>query len=195
MTTAYLARHGETIWNVEERFQSFTDNPLNANGTLHAVNLANVLKDIQLDAIFCSPLKRARYTASEIARHHPKTPIINEPTLTELNGGIFEGLTEREQKQKYPEEYSCRKTDRYNFRIPGGESYSEVFQRIKPFIGELLKKFMNKNVLVVAHQGVNRSIINHLTSIEEKEIPRIKIPFNEVIKIETIDQRVERIKI
>jgi len=98
-----LFRHGETDWNKEERWQGHSDIPLNACGREQAKLLASKLTDIDIECILSSDLMRAQETA-KIVSDQIKVPVIAMPSLREVHGGLAEGLTRREIKERFGEE-------------------------------------------------------------------------------------------
>ena len=100
-TTVILIRHGETDWNVLHRFQGLTDIPLNDTGRQQAGFAKNGLGDMEIDAIYTSPLQRAVETA-EIIRGDREIPIYPTEGLREMGIGEWEGLLVSEIDEKYP---------------------------------------------------------------------------------------------
>ena len=128
MTEIILARHGETEWNIEEIFRGRADIDLNETGLKQAELLAEYLSDLDITAIYSSPLKRAMNTAETIARHHG-LDVINSPGLIDFNYGIWQGVTNREIKEKYPELYAEWNSHPDRVTIPGGENLDNVRER------------------------------------------------------------------
>src|SRR5262245_20482819 len=102
MTDFLLARHGETDWNREHRVQGHTDVPLNAAGLGQARVLAERLADVSLEAIYASDLERARATAEAVARSQGLEVQV-DPDLREKHFGSWEGLTDVEIAQRFPD--------------------------------------------------------------------------------------------
>ena len=130
----YMARHGETDWNVERRIQGSTDIPLNENGIRQAYSLSNYLErqlcaeDHSLSSVFTSPLKRAKETA-EIVGGELHLPVRVISGLEEMNFGVCEGKSWLEAKKEYPKELEAWEENKQFRRIPGGESYQDVLNR------------------------------------------------------------------
>ena len=103
MTTILLARHGETEWNREGRFQGHADPPLNATGRAQAAELAAGLKGVELAAVYSSPLRRALETAELVAAEHGLEPVAVD-ALREVDVGFWEGLTRPEVEARFPEQ-------------------------------------------------------------------------------------------
>ena len=127
----YIARHGETDWNVERRIQGSTDIPLNENGIRQAYSLSKYLErqlsleERSLSSIFTSPLKRAKETA-EIVGKLLHLPVKEISGLEEMSFGVCEGKSWLEAKKEYSRELEEWEENKRFRRIPGGESYQEV---------------------------------------------------------------------
>jgi len=106
MTAIILARHGETEWNVAEVFRGRIDIELNETGMKQAELLAEYLSNVEIDAIYSSPLKRALKTAKVIASYH-KLNVEIVPGLIDFDYGKWQGLTHQEVKDKYKELYTA----------------------------------------------------------------------------------------
>ena len=102
MTTILLARHGETEWNRDGRYQGWADPPLNAAGFAQARTLADQLRSTPFDAVYSSDLRRAQETAEIVAGPHG-VPVIVDPGLREVNVGAWSGLTRAEVERRFPD--------------------------------------------------------------------------------------------
>ncbi|UOF90405.1 histidine phosphatase family protein [Fodinisporobacter ferrooxydans] len=161
MTTIYLLRHGQTVWNEQgDRFCGTADVELTAKGIQQAKRAANQLKDISLDAIFHSGLVRSRQTAQEIfhvqeaAGYHPLFERFD--AFQEVGFGDWEGLTKPEVHQQYGDLYEAWVQSPAETAIPGGEdlqdSQSRAFQKLQ----ELSMKYKGGKLAIVAHNTINR---------------------------------------
>lgn len=157
----YITRHGETSRNAEQRVLGRTDDPLSAKGKAQAAELAEKMKDIEIDVIFTSPLSRAKETAQTVAKSKGLSLIVDD-RLIETNFGDFEGAP------RYSEEYQAAKRD-YFKRYPNGESYFDMAYRIYDFLFMLRREYADKRVLVVSHGGVCRIICNYFYDMENEE--------------------------
>lgn len=164
----YITRHGETKRNAEQKVLGRTDDPLSEKGLAQAAELAEKMKDVEIDLIFVSPLCRARQTAQAIADRKGLQPIVDE-RLIETNFGDFEGAP------RWSEEYQAAKRD-YFKRYPSGESYFDMAYRIYNFLFEIREKYPDKRVLVVSHGGVCRIICNYFYDMENEEFVRHAFP-------------------
>lgn len=151
-----LIRHGQTQWNVLQKYQGQTDIPLNNTGRDQAEKLAVSLQNETFEAIYCSDLSRAEETAKIIARFHSMEPV-SDPRWREFNFGHWEGLTYREIDHAFPEEARLWVEDTRNFQVPGGESFDQIAARVEEVLEEIQRKH-RKTVVVVTHGGVIRVI-------------------------------------
>ncbi len=152
-TEIYLIRHGQTEWNQAHRFQGHLDSPLTPGGVQQVEALAKRLKTIPFDAIYSSDLDRAYQTAKIIANFHGNA-IITDKRLRERCYGIFEGLTQSEISEKYPEVYQAYKREAFKFVIPGAESCDKIVERTMSCLNELVEKHSGQRILVVSHGGI-----------------------------------------
>jgi len=151
----FLARHGETEWNVLHRLQGRSDIGLTARGRAQAEALAEHLRGVALDAIYTSSLVRTIATAAPTAREHGITP---EPRaeLDELSHGILEGRTADDPDPAIRQLWAARRADPLRFRAPGGETYAELQARLEPWVRLLHARHSGGTVLVVGHRATNR---------------------------------------
>ena len=173
MIKIYIARHGETTWNVEGRIQGRSDPGLSPKGHQQSLALLEQLKNQSLSAIYTSNLQRSILTAQPIA-HHFGLPIRQESELDEIAFGVLEGRNLYQFDEVTKNEWERFKDDRFNYRIPGAENYTDVANRIKPFIDKTLRNHEGEEVLVVGHRVVNRLLIGML----------MEYPLEWVLKIE-----------
>lgn len=143
----YLVRHGETIWNKEGRYYGHSDIGLSENGLHQAKILGTWFKQIHFDKVFVSPLVRAIDTAKELTDH----PLTKDTRLMEQNFGLFEGKTYEELNQSYPSELHEWNQNYQTYKLPDGESFSMVRQRVDAFVKDLWKE--EGTILIVAHKG------------------------------------------
>jgi broad specificity phosphatase PhoE len=146
VTTIYLARHGETDWNAEERWQGHADTPLNERGRRQARELAERLADVPFAAVYASDLRRARETA-EIVAAGRALPLRIDPRLREIDVGSWQGLTNAEIAGR-------ERSD--------GETLEAFRERVLGALGEIATANDGETVLVVAHGGCARTVQRHL---------------------------------
>lgn len=153
----YIARHGETKWNIEGRMQGFKDSDLTQKGVSDAKSLGESLKDIDFDCIYSSPLGRALDTAKYI-RQDDNTKIILDDSLKELNLGLWEGMTHEEIKEKYPLQYNNFREHPESFESQGGESFLELIKRVEKGLNNIIKDENHENILIITHTCVIKAI-------------------------------------
>jgi broad specificity phosphatase PhoE len=153
-----LVRHGQTLWNESGKFQGFSDVELSSEGKRQAQSLADSLKDLDLEAIYTSPLTRARETAGIVASYHDCGVRVEEG-LKELNQGELEGLTAQDLKDKYRKFFQKWLFQPGTVRLPQGESLNDLQNRAWDSVQEILRRHSEGNVVIVAHSFVNRVIL------------------------------------
>ena len=154
----YIARHGETTWNAEGRIQGWSDPELSPLGYSQSLALLEHLKDRPLRAIYSSDLQRSYLTAQPIARHLG-LPILRQTELKEIGFGILEGKNLFQFDEELKNQWNRFKDDRFSYRIPGAENYSDVANRLKPFMEKVLHQHKEEEILIVGHRVVNRLLI------------------------------------
>ena len=154
MTTILLARHGETDWNRENRFQGHADPPLNETGRAQAAELAAALVAEPLAAVYSSPLRRAFETAQILAAPHGLEPVPVD-ALREVHVGSWEGLTRAEIEERFPEQFA--RWLNYEQGWEDGESYEEMSRRVIAALLELAAAHEGKRILAVSHGGPVRA--------------------------------------
>ena len=154
MTTILLARHGETDWNREGRFQGWAAPPLNATGRAQAVDLSVQLMAEELAAVYSSPLRRAYETAEVVAASRGLEPVTVD-ALREVDVGSWSGLSRAEIEQRFPEQYA-RWLD-YGRGWEDGETYEQMVDRVVEALQELAEGRDGERILAVTHGGPMRA--------------------------------------
>ena len=166
----YIIRHGRTDWNDLHKLQGGTDIPLNAAGRQMAEEAREKYREIPLDLCYCSPLIRARETA-EILLRGRNIPILTDDRLREMGFGEYEGLANSFSIPDCPINILFQHPEQYTESIGGAETFAELFARTKSFLEEKIEPLTEKgkNVLIVGHGAMNRSIISQIrqTPIED----------------------------
>ena len=140
-----LWRHGQTSWNLENRFQGKTDIPLDDTGIAQARRAARMLAGLRPTAIVASPLQRAAATARSLAGL-TGLEIAFDPDLVERDGGEWEGLTGVEIRERYPAAHAV-------WQPPGGETSEQVAKRVSDALSRAADRLPADGVLVVASHG------------------------------------------
>jgi broad specificity phosphatase PhoE len=150
MTRFWIARHGETDWNLEGRFQGQADPPLNSSGLEQARQLGDLLVNVGIQAIYCSDLQRALFTARIIGEKLCLLPQADQ-RLREIRLGAWEGMRSEQIKSEYPEVWHRRQLDPVHIPAPGGESLLELSQRVWVAAGEIAQRHPDGTILLVSH--------------------------------------------
>ncbi|MCL2480449.1 MAG: histidine phosphatase family protein [Spirochaetaceae bacterium] len=153
-TKLYLVRHGETVWNVEDKMQGVKDSPLTEKGIDHARKLGKTLKNLsmEINKIYSSDLGRAFDTAKLIGESL-ELDIYKDERLRERNMGIFEGYSWDSVKDHFPEEFAKTVSDDNDYRIPGGDTKAEYIEQVSSFLDYVGKEHEGKKILAVTHRG------------------------------------------
>ena len=171
--TLIVCRHGESLWNKEDRLTGWTDIELSKKGIVQSIRLGELLKPYRFDYIISSDLQRATQTIGYALK---TSAYMCTSVLRERDFGDLTGLTKNEIKQKYGEiNYS------YTDRPPNGESLADVEKRISTYFDQIILPLLQdyKNILLVAHGDLIRALM-----------VRLKIHTKESIHLVTIDNAV-----
>ena len=206
MSKLVLVRHGESIWNLENRFTGWTDVSLSQKGIKEAKDAGKLLvqKHYAFDIAFTSVLRRANKTLEFIlAEMNLDIPVVKTYKLNERHYGALQGLNKKDTALKYGEEQVHIWRRSYNIRppllslddprvpkndslykdidekdLPLGESLEDTVHRVIPFYESVVVPYLkdNKNVLIVAHGNSLRALIKYLENLNELEIVDVEIP-------------------
>lgn len=169
MSILVLVRHGQSQWNLENRFTGWTDVSLTPQGRADAVLCGKSLRDMQFDVVFLSRLKRSKETYEGFVEGHGQRglPVVEDSSLNERHYGDLQGLNKAETVKKYGEEQVKLWRRSYSTRPPGGESIEDCERRTWPFLRQYVLPFLaaGKNVLIIAHGNSMRPIIKNLDNL------------------------------
>ncbi len=147
----FLARHGQTAWNLELRAQGHTDIPLDETGKRQAELLAECLSSFGIGKVVSSDLSRAAETARMVASA-AGAPLLLDARLRERSVGEYEGSPFAEMQARLMEKAQAEEVDLWRVRPPGGESLEDVFERVQPIATWLFEE--QEDTLVVGHGAV-----------------------------------------
>ena len=180
MPQLVLVRHGQSTWNLENRFTGETDIPLTTLGREEARLAGTKLKNIPFVHGFTSVLQRAIDTMTLLLEEAQQSqlPVTRNRALNERNYGELQGLNKAEVAKKYGDRQVAIWRRSYATRPPGGESLADTAARVIPYyqseIEPLLKN--GKNILIVAHGNSLRSLVMFLEHISEEAIADFNLP-------------------
>lgn len=163
MTTLLLARHGETDWNLEGRWQGWADPPLNDTGRSQALALAEQLRSTPFDAVYSSDLKRAHETAEILAAPHGVAVVVDRD-LREIDVGSWSGLTRAEIAERFP-----------GGSRPDGETHDQHARRVRAAVTRIARGHTGGRVLVVTHGGTIRSIHDLISDVPYHPVPNCHV--------------------
>ncbi len=200
VTTLYLVRHGETEGKDRQCYHGSTDVGLSATGITQikcaAAFIAKRLMasspdrhnnhDHTLAAVYCSSLERAITSAEIIAGPYGLKPI-EIPDLGERSFGIWEGMTFSEIGEKHPEAFAAWLANPVTYSPEGGENVMQVRERVTKAMERIRARHQEANISVVAHGGVNRTILCHILGMPLENFFRIEQDYGAVNIIEYWD--------
>ena len=158
-TRLLLLRHGEVHREDCQALYGQMDVRLSEWGEEQSRLAGLALKNIRIDAVYSSPLKRAALLGHEIARHHGLQPQIVD-VLKERFFGTWQGMMWPAIEASWPEEFARYQQERFTMRAPGGaESFEDVHARVMPFINALLERHAGQTICITAHGGPLRIIL------------------------------------
>ncbi|HML31391.1 MULTISPECIES: alpha-ribazole phosphatase [Sporomusa] len=174
MTKLIIVRHGQTLWNLERKYQGHSDIALTDTGLKQAQAVAERLAEEAVAAVYASDLSRAYKTAGYIAAKHNLT-VHTVPQLREIKFGDWEGLTYEEISVRWPGLLGKLWTTPDELQIPGGETFHQLKARAYTAIEKIVADHPDQTVAVVAHGGTIGTILcavldihlNHVWSIRQ----------------------------
>lgn len=150
LTTIYLVRHCEAMGNINRIFQGHTDEEISDNGRLQLEKLAERFRDIHLDVLYSSPLKRAYRTAEAVNRYH-HLPIHTDERLIEINGGHWEEKPWEALPELYPDEWEAWSCRPWSFAPQNGEPMRAVYARMTEVLSAIAEDHPGETVGVASH--------------------------------------------
>ena len=171
MAKLILARHGETMWNVEKVFRGRADVNLDKVGIKQAELLGKYLSNWELEAIYSSPVKRALNTANIVARYQKVAVRIAEG-LIDFDFGEWQSLPEQEVKRLYPAILNEWHNSPDKVKMPGGESLEDVRRRAVEVVNDVLFRHQG-NVLLVSHRVVIKVLICYMLGLDNSHFRNI----------------------
>ena len=187
MAKLILARHGETVWNVEKIYRGRADVNLDEVGIKQAELLDKYLSNWELEAIYSSPLRRAIDTANIIARYQ-KIGVHIVEGLIDFDYGEWQSLPEQEAEGLYPTLHNEWHNNPHKVKMPGGESLEDVRRRAIEVINDVLSKYQG-SVVLVSHRVVNKVLICSLLGLDNSYFWNIKQDVGGITVFNYVDGR------
>ena len=192
MKHVVLIRHGESQWNLENRFTGWVDVPLSLKGEQEAREAGEKLRAFRFDHAFTSVLTRAIRTLEIVLDviGQPGLPVEQNQALNERMYGELQGLNKTETAEKYGEAQVKLWRRSYDVRPPGGESLQDTADRVLPYYRERVWPRLAKGetLLVVAHGNSLRALVMHLDRLSREEVLELNIPTGAPLLYELDDQ-------
>jgi broad specificity phosphatase PhoE len=188
----FLIRHGEPRQHSGRIFLGQTDVPLSDRGREQASAASDELLRFQCrpDRIYSSDLLRARETAEIISAKCGGAPIVDVAAFRELNMGAWDGKLIKDIQRRFPDEYAKRGEDILNYRVPGGENFHDLRDRvIREFQRILREEFFSAlrgespDFVIVSHLGVIHTLIAELTQEDMNAVMQRRWPTGSVVQL------------
>lgn len=180
MSKLVLIRHGESQWNLENRFTGWVDVPLSERGIKEAESAGEKLKNYKFDQGYCSKLKRAIDTLKIVLQKNGQTnlPVEYDTALNERHYGDLQGLNKAETAKKFGDEQVHIWRRSYDIAPPNGESLKDTAARVLPYWRFKIYPDVKagKEILVVAHGNSLRSLVMFLDQMTKEQVLELNIP-------------------
>jgi 2,3-bisphosphoglycerate-dependent phosphoglycerate mutase len=174
MPTLVLVRHGQSQWNLENKFTGWVDVDLTEKGVSEAKNAGKKLEEFKFDHAFSSVLKRANRTLDFILEETQQRgiPVIYDKALNERMYGDLQGKNKDEMREEYGEDQIHVWRRSFDIAPPGGESLKDTADRVLPFYKEHIAPMLKagKNILVVAHGNSLRALVMYMENLTPEQI-------------------------
>ena len=168
-----LVRHGQTDWNRENIFRGRIDVELNPEGIVQSQKIGEKLSKITVDGIYSSPLSRAMETAKIIASFHNQ-PVEVLDDLTDIDFGKWQGLSQQQAKEQYPQIYTTWQTRPENVKIPGAETLDDVRIRVINVLNGIFSDQSDGTVIVISHGLINKVLLCAVLGLGNSHFWKIK---------------------
>lgn len=173
-----LVRHGQSLWNHENRFTGFVDVPLTEKGRAEARQAAKALEGLKFDVAYTSALTRAQETLAIILQTLGQPiPVIRDASLNERHYGDLQGLNKEDAAKRWGDNQVKLWRRSYDTPPPNGESLEMTAKRVLPFYDRAIAGDLRqgKNVLVVAHGNSNRSLVMKLDKLTGEQVVGLEL--------------------
>ena len=174
MSKVYIVRHGESVWNLEQRLQGGQDPALSEAGYRQAARVAKVLEGLPVAAVYSSPLRRAAETARIIAGAL-RVPLHLHADLREIGMGAWEGMPFRDLLARDGEAYRAWIAAPADCLPPGGEPMTAFADRVMAALGEVREKYPRNDAVVVTHGVVARVLVARTLGLDLNRIYRLRV--------------------
>ncbi len=180
MAQLVITRHGQSAWNLENRFTGWVDVDITAKGEQEALAAGQKLKGFHFDCAFTSNLKRAQRTLDIILKEigQENIPVTKDEALNERHYGDLQGANKAETEEKFSKEQVHIWRRSFDVAPPNGESLKDTADRVIPYfdlnIAPLLQQ--GRNIIISAHGNSLRALIMHIEKLTPDEILKVELP-------------------
>lgn len=157
-TRLYLVRHGQVEGHEEKRYNGQSDVALTELGRQQMDRMCEILGQCPLEAVYSSDLSRCLYGAEQLAAKL-RIPVRSDAALRELDCGDWQGRPWSELQAEFPAEWRARLQDVVHYRFPGGESFADAAQRVRPVVRNLIDRHTGQEIALFGHGGLNRILL------------------------------------
>lgn len=179
MPDLIIVRHGESVYNLQNKFTGSTDIELTSTGEMEARNAGRLIKKYPLDEAYTSVLIRAIHTLNIILQESDNTsiPVTKTAAFNERSYGDLQGLDKLEMTKKYGAAQVQTWRRSYDVVPPNGESLKDTYDRVVPYYAKEVEPKLraNKNVIIVAHGNSLRALMMYLEKISETKISDVNL--------------------
>jgi 2,3-bisphosphoglycerate-dependent phosphoglycerate mutase len=188
MAQLLITRHGQSTWNLENKFTGWVDVDLTEKGEQEAFAAGQKLKGFHFDCAFTSNLKRAQRTLSIILKEigQENIPVTKDEALNERHYGDLQGANKAETEEKFSKEQVHVWRRSFDVAPPNGESLKDTAERVIPYfdlhIAPLLQQ--GRNIIISAHGNSLRALIMHIEKLSPDEILKVELPTGQPILYE-----------
>ena len=174
VTTLYVARHGQSEWNNQNRVTGQLNPCLSPRGQQQSEALSQCLQDEDLTAIYASELQRTIHTAQPTASAK-QLPINSLPALNEMNLGVLQGRFRDERDLQAQAMWEKVHADMWGYQVPGAENYHDLTQRVSQALQEILQQHRGRCILIVGHRNTNRVLMGKLLDWPHERWPELRL--------------------
>ncbi|MEQ9064351.1 MAG: 2,3-diphosphoglycerate-dependent phosphoglycerate mutase [Vicingaceae bacterium] len=180
MSKLVIVRHGQSLWNKENKFTGWVDVDLAEKGVEEAMEAGRLLRGITFDVAFTSALKRAQRTLELILSEQGQTEVIvhKNQALNERMYGDLQGMDKDAARKEFGEEQVQIWRRSFDIAPPNGESLKDTLERVLPYYEKEIKPALisGKNVIIAAHGNSLRALIMHLENLTKEEVLKVEVP-------------------
>ena len=187
MTKLIIVRHCQAQGNLERFFQGNIDTDITPKGREQIDKTARMLSAEPIDIFYTSYKKRAIKTMEGINLYH-NVPVVNDERLTEINAGKWEGMSLTDIEKQYPAEFDDWNNHPERFHAPGGESMSQVYDRVSSALRDIIRDNDGKTVCIVSHGCAIKCIMCYLHGWKVNNIGEVKLGTNMSVNVVEADQ-------